>query len=178
LQIVMMGQSCGALKLPYDRIKRTVSVLWRAEIAQACVHRRSKWVAVSRDLPMPASPESRTICPSPAHGLLVSHPALGRDFAHSQRCGPPVVYAQGTVTLMPISGKYALHSLCGPAGGVGCACLEDGPGAWGCPSGTLAGTEGKAGRGCVGIGDAAGGGLRCCLTKRNLCSRSASTRTI
>ena len=69
LRGVVVHKPGGAFHLADDRIKGAVSVLGGAEIAQAaCAARRrgcSSSAAVSRDLPMPASPERSTTWPSP-----------------------------------------------------------------------------------------------------------------
>ena len=62
LRSVVVGEPSGALHLADDRVKRAVGVLRRAEVSKrvwGSPATRSSKAAVSRDLPMPASPESK-----------------------------------------------------------------------------------------------------------------------
>ena len=72
LRRVVVHKSAGTLHLADDGIERAVGVLWRTEIAPAGVRLAGKAfqsAAVSRDLPMPASPERSTTWPSPFFAL-------------------------------------------------------------------------------------------------------------
>jgi hypothetical protein len=82
-------------QLADDRKKRAVGVLRRAEITQPRVRlgrqARSSSVAVSRDLPIPASPDSSTTWPSP-------------DFALNQRrSSSSDSFSRPTSAVMPLA---------------------------------------------------------------------------
>ena len=75
---VAVRKSSSTFHLANDRMKRTVGMLWRAEIAQTRVRFSGKafqHAAVSRDLPIPALPEHDL-----AFASLSLRPALKQQF--------------------------------------------------------------------------------------------------
>ena len=116
LRAVFVRQSGGTLHLADDRIKRAVGVLRRAEIAQARVRlggEAFQKAAVSRDLPMPASPESSTTCLR--RSLLSTSAAAAIRFFFPPDQGSQIAGVQRLEAALDGTARSAAHARTGPA---------------------------------------------------------------